>query len=206
MYLFSRSRLHDGKKAQETVAALLAASEAITEATEIPVFVWQQSFHPMGNGFMSSCRVDSRAELDHAWDKMLASSKAVAAMDRVAELAQSPPLDHLAQVVAGSLGPRPANYINVSTGTARPGRLRESMAWGTEMTQLASSGLDVPVVATVGVYGVYGSLSLIASYETIEHMDEARAKMMVDATINDHIAAGAEYFEAGPQFMLRRLN
>lgn len=206
MYLFSRSRLHDGKKNSDTIAALLATAEAVTEATEIPIFVWQQSYHPMGNGFMSSCRVESRAELEQAWDKIGASPSATAAMERFAELAQSPPVDHLAQVVAGSLGHRPANYVNVSTGKALAGRLRDAIAWGTEMCELASSTLDVPIAATVGVYSDYGSLGLLANYETIEQMDEARAKLLVDAGLNDHIAAGAQCIETGPQFMLRRLN
>ena len=65
MYLSSRSRLHEGKNGSDTIGALLAAAEAVTEATEVPVFVWQQSYHPMGNGFMSSCRVESKAELEH---------------------------------------------------------------------------------------------------------------------------------------------
>lgn len=206
MYLFSRSRLHDGRNMSETVTALVETAAAVTEATEIPVFIWQQSYHPMGNGFMSSCRVESKAELEHAWDKIIASPEAMAAMERSAAMFQSPPMDHLAQIVAGTLGHGPASFINVSTGTARAGRLREAMAWGAEMVQLVGASLDVPMVATVGAYGDYGNLSLIASYDTIDQMDESRAKLMVDAAINDHIAAGAEYVEAGPQFMLRRLN
>ncbi len=206
MYLFSRSRFHDGKNSSDTTAALVAAAEAVTEATEIPVFVWQQSYHPMGNGFMSSCRVESKAELEHLWETIRASTSTTAAIERFAELAQSPPIDHLAQVVAGSLGHRPANYVNVTTGRALTGRLREATTWLTEMCQLASSTLDVPIAATISAYGDYGSMSLIANYETIEHMDAARAKLLVDAGLNDHIAAGAQYMEDGTQFMLRRLN
>lgn len=205
MYLFSRTRMHHGSSTAEFVSALTEAAAAASDACDIPIFVWQSSFHPMGNAFTSSARVESRAELEHAWDQIAASEDAVAAMDRVAELASGAPMDHLGQIMGGSLGERPAHYVMVTTGRAHPGLMREAVTWGVEMAEKAQSSIGATVAATLGVYGEYGSVSLITSYQTADEMDEMRGKFMADGALNDHVAAGADIIEPGVQFLLRRI-
>ena len=71
------------------------------------------------------------------------------------------------------------------------GRQQEAVAWGVDITEKASAALSLPVAFGVGVYGRYGSLGWITSYEDAETIEDARGKMMADAVLQSAIDDGS---------------
>ncbi len=207
MYLFSRFRAHNGHYATAARDAFVNVANVATRVTGMPVFAWQVSYHPQGNGYMTSARVDSQAQLESAWDKMMADESMAKAMEGVAQVVPSPPIDNLARVVGGSLGEGPPAYARVTTAQAASGRVADAAAWGIQMAEASSASLGVPVVCTVNVAGVYGGIALLASYKSADQMDEVSDKLMTDSSLQKMIADAADLFEGeGAQILLRRLN
>ncbi len=207
MYLFNRMRLHNGQNGGSTRAAFTNAATVATRVTGIPTFTWQVSYHPMGNGWMTSARVETQAQLEEAWAKMAASSEMLDAMEEVARLAPSPPVDNIARIVGGSLGDRPATIVRATVATAAPGQIGPAVGWLVQMATTGSAALGVPIAATMNVAGTYGGMALITSYESAEQVDQVADKLMVDESLQQMIADGAHLFAGeSAQMMLRRMN
>ena len=75
-----------------------------------------------------------------------------------------------------------------------------------DITEKASAALSLPVAFGVGVYGRYGSLGWITSYEDAETIEDARGKMMADAVLQSAIDDGSgNVQDDATNILLRRL-
>jgi hypothetical protein len=207
MYVFSRFRPSEGTNNKAIHEGLIGVADMVRDVTGISVYVWQAQYHPSGNGWVSSCRVDSPAELETAWAAMANSSELAARMESIAGLMPHPPVDSLDQVVAGTLGEQPARLVNITTARASNGQQQKAVTWGAELSARATEAIDVPVVFMLGAYGDYGTMKWLAGYETAADMDAARGKLMASETVRHLIDEGGEYVQTDAfAFMLRRVH
>ncbi len=207
MYIFSRFRPSEGRNNKAIHDGLVEVAEMVHDLTGVRVYVWQAQYHPAGNGWVASCRIDSFAELEAVWADMATSAELSDRIESISELMPHPPIDSLDQILAGTLGEQPAHLVNITTARAANGHQQKAVTWGAELSARATETIGVPIVFTLGAYGDYGTLKWLASYETAADMDAAHGKMMASETLQHLIDDGGEYVQTDAlAFMLRRVH
>lgn len=206
MYLFSRVRAFDGRNSEKVITTAGELAADVAALTGIPVFTWQVMYHPTGSALAWSARVETMAQLEGANEKMAASDELRSKSEKIAELMGGTPVDSLNQVVAGSLGDKPAKYVSVTTARAANSHQKEAVEWGADLAVQVSKALDVPVAFAVSAFGNYGTLSWISAVEDAAGLDDSRGKLMASESLQRLIDDGGHLVQSeATQILLRRL-
>lgn len=207
MYIFTRTRPFEGRNPKEAIEASVQIAEMVTEVTGNQVSVWSSLYHPMGNAITWSARVETLAQYEAMSDKVMSSDKVMKQLAKVSDLMPGAMIDNMVQVVAGSLGPKPAKYVTIVQGQAANSHQREAVAWGADLAVKAGRAMDIPVVFAMGVFGNYGSMSWISSVEDADGLDDTRGKLIANETLQALIDEGGHLVQPyATQILLRRIN
>lgn len=208
MYIFSRRRLIHPGRFRQAIGDGVAVATAVTELTDVPVMVWMSQYDPEGAAMIWSARFETMTEIDGAFAQLMESDGYQDQVEALDGLFEGQTVDSLIEIVAGGLGDTgPAPFVSVIQATAANGRQQEALAWGIDITEKAASALSLPVAFGVGVYGRYGSMGWITSYDDVATIDDARGKMMADAVLQDAIDGGSGNVQPdATNILLRRLN
>jgi hypothetical protein len=206
MYIFSRRRLIHPGHSRQALADGVAVAAAVTELTDVPVVAWMSQYDPDGTAMVWSARFETMTEMDVAFARMMASDAYHDQVEALDGLFQGQATDSLIQIVAGGLGDGPAPFVSVIQALAANGRQQEALAWGVDIAEKAAASLSLPVAFGVGVYGRYGSLGWITSYDDVAAIDDARGKLMADAALQAAIDDGSDNVQQdATTSLLRRL-
>jgi hypothetical protein len=116
-------------------------------------------------------------------------------------------IDSLSQVIAGAPADKPTKYVSVVQAQAANSHQREAMEWGAELAIEAGKSLAIPVAFAVSVYGNYGGMSWISSNEDAAGLDDSRAKLMADESIQTLVDSGGHLVQSSAtSILLRRIN
>ena len=207
MYIFSRQRSVNPASFRDAVGHAVGIAELVTDITGTEVFVWMSQFGPEGPAITWSSRVDSMSDLDTRSSQLMTSDAYAERIEEIDDSFTGAATDSLIEIVSGTLASTPTQYVAVTQALAAPGRIREAVAWGADLAEKASTTLDVPVAFGVGVYGPYGSMGWLAAHDDADSMDQSRAKMMADETLQTAIDDGGDLVQPhASQMLLRRLN
>ncbi len=207
MYIFSRRRLINPGRFGQALADGTAIAGRVTELTDVPVMAWMSQYDPEGSAMVWSARFETLTDLDDAFGRMMESDAYQAEAEALDPLFSGQAVDNLIQIVAGSLGDGPAPLVSVIQATAAAGQNQAAMAWGADVATKVSESLGVPIAFGIGVYGVYGSMGWITSYEDVAQIDEARGKLLADTALQTAIDEGGYTVQqSATNVLLRRLN
>ena len=164
-------------------------------------------YDPEGAAMIWSARFETMADIDDAFGRLMASDGYQDQVEALDGLFEGQATDTLIEILVGDLGDQgPAPFVSVIAATAANGRQQEAVAWGVDITEKASAALSLPVAFGVGVYGRYGSLGWITSYEDAETIEDARGKLMADAVLQSAIDDGSgNVQDDATNILLRRL-
>ena len=207
MYIFNRVRPFGGQDVMKVMATSVEVAELVNEVTGLDVSVWNVMYHPMGGAIAWSARFESLASYEAMNEKLFASEDYLKLVQKLTTLMPGMSVDTMNQVIAGTLGDKPAKYVTVVQGLAANSHQREAAEWGADLAIKAGKAMDVPTVFAVGAYGNYGALSWISSAEDAASLDDARNKLMADESIQSLVDDGGHLVQPGAtQILLRRMN
>jgi len=186
MYLFTRETTLTGGQRRPLEYAL-EVTEAANRVIEPDVHLWLALFgRPVGT-FSWNAVIDGRAALGGAMAALAGSDGYQALLERGQEFATTGAVDKLRQLVhpapADGAGTEVGNYAEAITAVPAEGRIGRSIRWGTEIAQLASRIIGIPVTFWADAYGTFGRVTWL-----IVHPDAAA----VDAA-NDELNGNEEY-------------
>lgn len=190
MYLFTRSVTLAGSPGR-TLEYALKTTEMVNDTIDLEVALWGNVFgQPVGT-FSFNTMVDGRAALGPATAALAGNPAYLEQLERGQEFAGAIPTeDLLRQLVhptelAGDGAPV-GSFAEAITATPAAGQIGAAMAWGVEISNLATSVSGVPVSFWADAYGAFGQITWLIVYPDAAAVDAAQDKLNASA---DYIAS-----------------
>jgi hypothetical protein len=187
MYLFTRSVTLSGSPGR-TLEYALKTAEMVNDTIDLEVALWGNVFgQPVGT-FSFNTMVDGRAALGAATAALAGNPAYLEQLERGQEFAGAIPTeDILRQLVhptelAGDGAPV-GSFAEAITATPAAGQIGAAMAWGVEVSNLASGITGVPVSFWADAYGPFGQMTWLIVYPDAAAVDAA----------NDTLNSNADY-------------
>jgi hypothetical protein len=194
VYLFYRSARLGGGDLREQLAWATKITEKVNQVSETPVTLWTTVFSPGVNTLIWSTAIEHLSTLESNFDKLLADG---GYLDLVAEAAKwATPQgadDGVMQYLTapGDAAAAPA-YSTAVTATLAPGSFTRGVEVGLELASRAQKATGIATQFALGVTGVYGQVSWLAGYESIEQMEAGQQALNGDATFAAYLDAEAK--------------
>lgn len=207
MYLFNRTRQAKADRILEAMPSAVSIAEKVTQITGIDIYVWSYRFGaPMGT-IMWSCRLDSRAQLFEANEKMMADATYIDMAMSMAELYEGPTVDGLFRVISGTPSPEPRDFIEITQATMANGKYAEAMQFGVDMQQYVADELGTPTMFGAMQHGGFADVGWIQGFETIDEVDAAAEWNMTNEGYHERVNSAADLFVpgSGQQALVARL-
>jgi hypothetical protein len=199
MYLFTRSATLAGSAAR-AVEYATRTTEIVNDTIDLEVALWANVFGRPGGTFSWNTMADGRAALGAATAALTGNSVYLEQLERGQEFAgTTPPEDVLRQLVHPAEltgeGAPVGSFAEAISAVPAPGQIASAMAWGVEISNVATSITGVPVSFWSDSYGTFGQVTWLIVYADAAAVDAA----------NDKLNASAEYINAvdgaGPLFV-----
>jgi len=209
MQLFSRTRTANPEHALEAIAFSTEMAQYASQVSGLEVIPWV-SVYGRPNGTVSfSARVESRAAMGAAQEKLLADPGYQKRVGEAARLFIGTAEDTLIEFLgfAGS-GGNAGKYAYLVSAQCAQGKIAEAMAWGADIMNHVSKLSDLDVAFGRGLYGPWATLGWIMMADTLEQLDAADAAMSGDPTYVESLDVGGDLFVPGAatSWLVRRLS
>ena len=163
--------------------------------------LWQGLFgSPVGTVNWSTL-VQSRAQMGEIMGAIYMDSDFQAALVAGQDfISPTPTRDYLARYVAGandSAEPSVGAVAEMTIATAKPGRLGEAMAWGSQITSTASSISGAGSSFFMDAYGKVGQMTWMAMFADLAACDAAHAKLDTSEEYLAEVMKAGDLFHAG---------
>ncbi len=194
MYIFNRSTTADRNRQFEAAEAAVEIAALAAGIMGIPVNVFVTRFGAPTNTISWSCRVDSQAELQAAFDKLAGNDDYAKWVMTHGELFESAAVDQLSTVVSSSLNPAPAKFYTTLVAAAANGKLADAIAFGVRAQQFVSAATGLPTAFLSAVYGPFGTVGWLTGADSMADLDRVQEMQATNTEYHQLVA------EAGPLF------
>jgi hypothetical protein len=199
MFLFTRSALlvGDTRAAMKWAAEMTAYVNDHTEDHSLSL--WLTQFGAPVGSVGWSVGVESYVDLQATFAWLQDDDGYFAMLDAGAAFMAGPPVDHLRQLVAGTLGEPPAvgSLANVVTAVAANGKYADAMAWGAEISGYIASVTGQQELFFADSYGPFGQMTWVGIAPDMAAVDSGTAAMQGDAGYMQRLGAIGELFVSG---------
>jgi len=193
MYLFYRSAQLGSGDLREQLAWATRITEKVNQINETPVTLWSTAYSPAVNTLVWTTEIEHLATLESNFDKLLADA---GYLDLVADAAKwATPQgvnDGVVQYLTQSDAVTPPAYSTVVVATLAPGSFTRGVEVGLELANRAQQATGIATQFAVGVTGVYGQVSWLAGYESIEQVERAQQALNADPSFAAYLDGEAK--------------
>ena len=207
MHLFTRQATLARDQIQDGLAYAADVAQYVGKKTGLEVNAWAALYGaPLGTVSWSA-RVDSQAAMGAASATLLGDAgyqeRLAANLHRFDGAAE----DAIGEFVAFAGEGAPRSYVSIVTAQCALGKIADAMAWGVDIMQHAAklTGADSSLVR--GLYGPFGTLVWIATYDSLADVDKAGVALSSDTTYLERLDQGGDFFVpgTGTQRLIQRL-
>lgn len=208
MHLFTRQAMFARDQIADGLAYAVDIAQYVGKTTGLEVNAWAALYGaPLGTVSWSA-RVDSQAAMGAASATLLADAgyqkRLAANLHRFDGHAE----DLIGEVVAVSGDASPSQYVTIVTAQCALGKIADSMAWGVDIMQHAAKLSGAASTLVRGLYGPFGTLVWLATYDSLEQVDKAGAALSSDPAYLERLDQGGDLFVpgSGTQRLIQRLS
>jgi hypothetical protein len=193
MYLFYRSAQLGAGDIREQLSWATKVTEKVNQINETPVTLWATAFSPAVNTLVWTTEIEHLSTLESNLDKLLADSGYLDLVTEAAKWATPQGVnDGVAQyLTAPSEATLPA-YTTVVASTIAPGSFTRGVEVGLELAKRAQQVTGITTQFALSVTGVYGQVSWLAGYESIEQLEQAQQALNGDPGFAAYLDAEAK--------------
>lgn len=211
VYLFHRTARLGTGSAHEEISWSLSMTEKVNQISSTPVTLWSTFMSPGVNTLTWTTIVENLSDLEATNDKLMTDNGYLMLLEQGARYASEDAInDGLMQILYADAAMDPAQppaYVSAVDAVLAPGGYIHGIEVGIEIAQRAEAITGVPVSFCVSNTGVYGAVSWFASYNSIDHVQQANEKLNGDMTFAQFLDAETSkcYQPSATQQLYRRL-
>ena len=181
-YLFSRSVRVSGNLV-DSMAWSARITEKVNQIAEQKFELWTPIFSPQINTLSWTAVVDDLAALTATDEKLMADGGYLELVAEGSKFNSGQGVDDaLAQLVyADPNAPESSAFASVVRAVLSPGSFTDGITLGVEIAQRAAAITGQPIHFATSATGVYGEVSWIGLYASIEEVQASDASLAADA-------------------------